>query len=316
MESRLEAECAAVRGGAGWIDLRRRERIEVRGADRISFLHRLLACDVAGLPEGASAYGALLTPKGKLLADVRLHRRPETVLLDLATGLGERVREHLVRHAVFDDVALVDVSREIAHVGLHGPRARAVFERADLPADLAAAPSRFAGEVGYDLFVDAASFDATASALADAGAHRIGDEAFEILRVEAGTPVWGPDLDETMLVDEAIPEAASVDKGCYVGQEIVARLRSRGHVNRELVGLRLEGEMAPPAGYPLRSGDAVAGRTASLIRSPARGAVLGMGLVHRRFLEEPTLEVEWPDGATTVARLGPRSHLGAADRHS
>ena len=218
--------------------------------------------------------------------------------------------ETLGRYIVADDVDLADRSAAFVRVGVEGPRsterlAAAASEGADALAavepegwttltfgeGVAVVATRFgwSGETAWQLFVPAGSEASVASAI---GVRVASLAALEVLRIEAGVPRLGPELDEEVFPDEARLDAAiSRTKGCYTGQEIVARLYSRGAVNHLLVQLELEGDALPAADSPLLAGGKRTGEITSACVSPTRGA-LGLGYVRREHAE-PGTELTW-----------------------
>jgi folate-binding protein YgfZ len=239
---------------------------------------------------------AALTPKGKLLADFRV-ARADTLRLLLSPGRAEPLAAHLSKYAVFQDVRIEDRSREFRLVELFG----------EFPPALAVAT----GEVWPPFFETSASLlvpqgDAAAVEAALSGhAARITAEEAESLRIEAGRPEYGRDMDESNLPDEVgMDDAISTAKGCYVGQEIVARLRTYGRVARRLVRWSFSGGLPPAGSVLVRPGEPgkVLGRVTSAVLSPRRGAI-GLGYAGRDVSEGETLNVR--DDPTMTARAEP-----------
>jgi aminomethyltransferase len=267
---------------AAWLDLSSRGRVRVTGADRVRFLDGMLSNHVAALAEGESQEALLLDRKGHVLATLLVLAREADVILDSAPGTGPLLAGTLARFVVADDVAVEDLGREWSALSVEGPGAREALARVGVEAPPAgrARPDRAhpdllwwgAGELtpdGVRALGPVAAVEAAASRLA---LPRIPDAAAEILRVEAGLPRIGAEIGERTLPPEArLEPAISYTKGCFVGQEIVARLRSRGGVNRLLVRLRAERPLA--VGARVRRDDVVVGAVTSAVLSPASGAV-------------------------------------------
>jgi len=293
----------AVRRRAGLFRMAERGVIEVGGADRVRWLNGMVTNDVAALaPGGRSGCPALLlTPKGGIVADLHVLLHEETFWLDLERAALPGVLERLQKYVIADDVLLADRSPALARLGLEGPAAGAVLtvaagEAPDLAAGAArelavggirvlAAAFGWSAERAFQLFVPAGEEERLAALLRAAGAaHGLveGDAAaLEVLRVEAGIPRLGRELGPDVLPPEARLEAAiSYTKGCYTGQEIVARLRSRGQVKHLLVGLTLEGGAPPAPGAEVRVGEALAGAVTSAALSPERGPI-ALGFLRR-----------------------------------
>ena len=238
---------------------RPRDYVRVRGPDAEGLLQRLVSNDVAQAPCEA----LLLTPKARVVATLVVTRRgPDDFLLLTEPGLGEVVRETLLR-ARF--AAKVEIERE-EH------RSLVVF------GDGEGVPNGDYGEPAVEVL------DADLEPTVD-------EEELERMRIEAGTPRFGQEIDERVLPAEAglVERAVSFDKGCYPGQEPIARLHYRGHVNRSLRVLRVEGDDVPAPGAEIRSGDKVVGRVTSAARSD--GGVVALGYVRVEVPPEAGLEV-------------------------
>ncbi|MEP6767236.1 MAG: hypothetical protein ABJC61_01105 [Acidobacteriota bacterium] len=254
--------------------------LDVTGADRAAFLQGQVTQDVRRSEAGDVVPAAGLTPKGKLLFVARLIGMPDRLRLLLPAASREKVLAHLTKYAVFHKVAIEDRSSDFARIGIVG---------GPLPASAAfsgwlALPGEF--EFSGELLVPAADRDQASRTLEAAGAVSLDDASAEILRVEGGRPRFGQDADETNLPDEVgLSDAISTTKGCYVGQEIVARLRTYGRVNRRLVGFRFPEAALPPGTLLKRpdgpeDGKIEMGRVTSAVVSPRFGAI-GLGWAFR-----------------------------------
>jgi folate-binding protein YgfZ len=299
----------AARTGAALFDLSPRGKIEAAGADAAVFLHNLCTNDIKSLPPGHGCETFFCTATAKVVAYGRVWRRPpegkhDTLWLDLDPGLGAKAYQHLDRYLISEDVALTDQTEALAQLHLAGPKAAEVLDAAGVdPGPWQRLTFRAAGPAltirhvdplglpGIDLVCPAGDAAALAEKLVAAGARRAGPEEFEVLRVEAGTPVWGADLDESTFAPEVgrTAQAISYQKGCYLGQEPIVMARDRGVVQRSLVGLLLGDEPAPPGALLYRDGKEV-GRVTSSVRSPRLGAV-ALAYV-RRGSQAPGTELE------------------------
>ena len=299
--------------------------IEVSGSDRVRWLDGMISGDVGKLEaadDGAGCYATLLTNRGAIVADLHVGRLGERFWLESTRSEIPRISMALDRFIIADDVNLVDRSEEFAVWGLEGPLAGQILSAAigggtDLPAadcwgevniagaDVVVGAFGWSGESAYQLWVAPGAKDVVAEALdAAAGSPLIkGDEtALEVLRVEAGIPALGSELDEEVLPPEArLERAIATDKGCYVGQEIVARLRARGQVNHLLVGLKFEPDTKASVGVALSSGGKSTGEVTTLVESPDLGRI-ALGYV-RRAHAEPGTVVDFAGGHGTVASL-------------
>lgn len=321
------AEYEAVRGGAGagLFDLSARGRVEVSGAEAVAFLNGMLTNDVAKLAEGAWMAAAFPNPQGRLLALARVARVGDAFHIDTEPATYQTVLGALERFTLAGDFRVRDLTAETACLSVQGARA-AEFVAAVLGPAPAATPrhrtdaSEFAGapvlvmrathtaEDGFDLFAPAATAHALWDALAAAGARPAGFAALEVLRVEAGRPRYGVDADSTNVVTEVVDEdeAVSYTKGCYVGQEIIARIHWRGHVAKKLTGLVFAPEAAAPAGARLRERDSAreVGRVTSAVFSPRLGRQVALALVKYDALAPDTeLRVFDGDAERGAARI-------------
>ena len=251
--------------------------VAVGGPDRADFLQGQLTQDVKGLGAGQSRPAAGLSPKGKILYWGRALAAQDEILLLVPAGVRAAVAAHLGKYAVFQKVTLRDASAELVEVGLYGPHA------ADLtrPADAVVLPAE--GEFAASWFGAAGLREDWLRRLEAAGSQPVAEATAAVLRVEAGRPRLGQDADDSNLLDEiGLSAAISTTKGCYVGQEVVARLRTYGRVNRRLVGFRFPDEAVPERtvfGDPEKPGHEL-GRITSAVLSPRFGAI-GLGLAFR-----------------------------------
>ena len=254
--------------------------LDFEGPDGIAFLQGQLTQEVRSLAPGEARPPAALTPKGKLLFLARLVGLPKGRRLVLPRSEREPALAHLKKFVIFQKVEITDRSDEFVRVGLYGPRAR------DVPAEGDATRLPREGELAAEILVAAGKAPDFERVLERAGSVPLTGESAEVLRVEAGRPRFGQDVDASNLADEAGLDAAiSTTKGCYVGQEIVARMRTYGRVNRRLVGFRFpEGAIAP--GTVLKrpeepeAGKVEQGRVTSAVLSPDFGPI-GLGYAFR-----------------------------------
>lgn len=324
----VEDEYAALRGGAGLVDRSARLRMLLGGAQAAETLTGLVTNDVGALHVGAGQYAAALTPKGKVISDVRIFARGDDLLLDapgsagpgFATMIRKYVNPRLARSA--------DVSAVLRTIGVFGPRSHGALASV-LGAEGAAAPSVAAlralanfhhigfdfagariviarvpdlGGDGFDCFAPVEVAALLWSRLLKARTTPVGRDATEIARVEAGRPMWGIDMDENTLAQEANfddLDGISYTKGCYTGQETVARVHFRGHVNRNLRGVQ---SAAPiPTGAELFEGEKSVGAVKSSVVSPRIGPI-GLAMLKRDVATGAELTARW-DGGEGVVRV-------------
>ena len=308
---------AALRESAALADRNDRLRVIVAGAQAAEALNGLLTNDVLALTPGTGLFAAALTPKGKIIADVRVFERSDDLLVDTSAGaaagflamIRKYVNPRLARHA--------DVSAVLRSIGVFGPRARTVLATvfghgdpalsafvpyqhrrvlfAGVHVDVARVPDF--GVEGFDLFMPLEVAEPLAASLVAAGAIPVGGEVLTVARVEAGRPLYGVDMDESTLVQEANFDelhGISYTKGCYTGQETVARVHFRGHVNRHLRGLRAATLI--PSGAQLFSTDGEAcGDVRSSVLSPRLGAI-ALAMVRREVETGAAVTARWDDG--------------------
>jgi folate-binding protein YgfZ len=320
------AEYNEARAGAVLFDLSPHGKVEVTGPDARSFLHNLSTNDVKNLPPGTGCEAFLTTARAKVVAYLTLWLLPEdtpSFWLDLAPGTADKVLQHLDHFLISEQVEFADHTRAFAQVHLAGPRSRAVLDQAlggPLPelGPLHLTRTTFNGTPcqvrrhdrlglpGYDLVCPGTHAVAVWQRLAGAGAKPAGRQAYEALRVEAGTPRQGVDVDEETFAPEAgrTRQAISYTKGCYLGQEPIVMARDRGHVNRALMGLKLAGGPVPHNSPLYREGKEV-GRVTSSVVSPRLGTAIALAYVRRGHQEPGTaLEVE-AEGQRRAAEVAP-----------
>jgi folate-binding protein YgfZ len=302
-------EYLAARSRAGMIDFGARGRIVVGGADRRTFLHALLTNDIAVVAGGSGCYAALLTPQGRMVADMNVFELGDVILVDTARKVAGVLLQRFDQLIFSEDVQLGDVSDAWGCIGVCGPQAAAVvgavlgcdvsgfapFQNARLEhaGELVIAARRDAlGLAGFLLFAPGTAMPGLANALHDAGAVILPDDVVEALRVEAGEPAFLVDMGDDTIPTEAGIEGTAVSyaKGCFPGQEVLVRIRDRGHgkIARRLVGLTVEGDAAPAAGSPIVGGEKEIGRVTSAVMSPSLGKPIALGYVHRDFVAPGT----------------------------
>lgn len=301
-------EYAAVReGGAGLIDLSSRGRLLVGGSEAVPFLNGLITNDMKTLAEKQWMPAVFPSVQGRLIASVRVIHTPTGYLVDTEASTHQRVLDTLSRFTLAGDFRVVKLTAALAQLSLQGALAGeiagAVFGQAATSLDrfAAAVVPWLEGQVtiirathtaadGFDLFVDAGAAAGLWDALTGAGARPVGFDAFELLRIEAGQPRYGIDMDETNVVTETnLDDAISYTKGCYIGQEIVARIKYRGHVAKKLTGLLFERGVSVHAGATIRSlDDKDIGRITSATLSPHLGRTVALGYVKYDYLAAGT----------------------------
>ena len=299
----LDAEVLGVRRSAGVIDFSDRAKIEVTGEDRVTFLDGLVTADVKTLSPGRSAYALVLNEKSRVLGDLRIHALPDAFVLDLDAAQKGALLAHLQKFLVSDDVTLRDAG-PCGHLEVHGPLAPALASSAldedlmGLPLDATATfpigrhdlgratRIRPLGEAGFALWTLGPGVSSLWDGLVRRGATPFGRDAYDVLRIEAGTPRFGVDMTEDTLALEVAPAGSiSLTKGCYQGQEVVARGTYVGHMNRRLMGLLVDGDTPPLRGDPVTADAQDAGSVTSACWSPTLGWVLALALLRMDRLD-------------------------------
>ena len=292
--------------GCGLADRAGRGRLALTGADRREFLHGQITNDIEGLEPGHGCYAALLTHKGKMLGDLRVLDLGDELLLSCERAGLQELFNMIRRYKLGSDVEVHKRTVEMGELSLIGPEARRVAgagalgtaEHDNLRGDVGGHAVVFAAtDLGVDVFCAAEATESVRATLIAAGATEVSEAAAELVRVESGRPRYGVDLDENVIPQEAglNERAVSFTKGCYVGQETVARLFYRGKPNRHLRGLVLSAPVEP--GTPLVLGEKEVGRLTSVAVSPVHGPI-GLALLRRQA--EPGATVAAGDGDVTA----------------
>jgi tRNA-modifying protein YgfZ len=285
----LATDYRAITETRGLIDRSERGKLALSGADAASFLQGQVTNDVEGLAPGEGCYAAFLTPKGKMLGDVRVLATADELLLDTERVALQALFNMIRRFSLGYQVELHKRTLERGLLSLIGPDSARAAGVEELPLEEHAhalvtigdtAVRAIRTDVGIDLLCDCADTEALRERLADAGAVPVGEAAVECLRIEHGRPRYGIDLDDSVIPQEAglNDRAVSFTKGCYVGQETVARLHYRGKPNRQLRGLRLSAPVQ--SGEELEFEGRVVGRITSVAQSPLSGPI-ALALVRR-----------------------------------
>jgi len=322
-------EYAEVRdGGCGLIDLSNRGRILVSGTEAVQFLNGLITNDMKTLAVNSWMPAAFPNVQGRLIASVRVVRLKDegadknispAFLIDTEAATHDRVLKTIERFTLAGDFRVTDVTNQTALLSVMGSRAADVVRATlggdlagllpnqsiqiawpqsdqtgsgadDVTSDLTVMRESHASEDGFDFVVNADQAGSLWDALQDAGAKPVGYAALEILRIEAGVPRYGVDMDETNVVTEtALDDAVSYTKGCYVGQEIIARIKYRGHVAKKLTGVMFEQPVDVAVGATIRSADGKeAGRVTSVANSPRLGRTIALAYLKYDYLAAGT----------------------------
>jgi glycine cleavage system T protein len=314
-------EYEAVRSAVGVLDMCDYTALHLTGPDRVSYLQGMVSNDVKKLAPGSGVYAAVLDVNGKILADIRVLCAEESFIILLKESLKDKVIAQLNRYLVADDVEISDSAGLYGMISLQGPHAllllNSVAPHQDPPVhaidhrlfriadrEVRAIRATHTGEEGFDLLMEVGDLAQVVGEIERAGTPLVlrwtGLQAQEILRIEAGLPRYGVDMDEdNLLLETGLDRSVSFTKGCYIGQEVIERVRSRGHVNRKLAGIALNGESPAQRGDKIHSDGKEIGRVTSSVFSPKIGRPIALGYVHRDY---------WAPGTTvSVERNGERT---------
>jgi folate-binding protein YgfZ len=303
--------------GVGWIE--DAAVLRVTGADRIPFLHRMLTCDVKGAAVGSALPGLLLTAKGKVLAEFLLAILPDRVEIIAPEVARDALGNGLAKFVIGDDVHFAVRMHGVQILSFVGPRAEAAIARFISgncaeevpPADRQGFGFRHvrAGLLALDVIVDAPAsevgslFKPALAAAGTEGGGLLGTEALEILRVEAGEPALGAEATEETLPQECgMTDRVSFTKGCFVGQEPVARLQNRGHTNRGLAGLLFDvGAPLPSRGDAVLAGEKEVGTVTSAVESASLSRPIALAILRHESAAPGTILAVRSAGGTLRA---------------
>lgn len=321
-------EYAAVRErGAGLIDLSSTARLKVSGSEAIQFLNGLITNDVKELAENSWMPAVFPNVQGRLIASVRVIRLPDeespVFILDTEAATHQAVFKLVERFTLAGDFRVHDLTDTTALISLQGKQANQIAgtvpgDGVDEVKDKGACVVDWNGarvviirathtsEDGFDLLIESGRSKDLWNALMKEGAWPVGFTALEILRIEAGIPRYGVDIDETLVVSETnLDDAVSFTKGCYIGQEIIARIKYRGHVAKKLTGVTFEkATKIEPGCKVLSSDDKEAGRLTSVTYSPHLGRTVALGVLKYQYLEPGTVvKIESGEVSAVVSDL-------------
>jgi folate-binding protein YgfZ len=286
-----------IRGGGTAYYEQSRGLIEVKGKEAVQFLNGLITNDVAKIEDGGAMGAAFPNAQGRLLAVVRVLRRGEAFLFETEAATREKIHQNLFRFTYAGDFYVEDLSDQYRFFSIANPTYPTSEEGV---VELSSA-------FGADVFVPAERAERFVAQLAEQDAGRITAELYEVLRIEAGIPLYGVEMDETTIVPElGLDDLISYNKGCYIGQEIIARIYFRGHVAKQLRGLVIaDGEPVlenlPKAELKTADGKN-AGRLTSAVFSPGLGKTIALGFVRYDYLAEGT-ELKIGEATATVENL-------------
>jgi aminomethyltransferase len=289
---------------AAWLDLSSRGKIIVTGEDRARLLHAMTTNQIQQLQPGEGCYAFFLNAQGRILADANVFCRQDDFLLDVEPETRATLLEHLDKFIIADDVTLDDATSRIATLDLEGPEALALAARVGVTVpekppekpwahaawnEIMVARVSFTGAPGLRFFIPTEQKPRVMDLLEKAGAHEASLDAARVVRLEHFKPRFGEDIFTTTLSQETQQmHAVNFNKGCYIGQEIVERVRSRGLVHRLLAGVEIDATEVPAPDTRLLQGEESIGKMTSAAFSPALGKVVGLAYLRRELAERGT----------------------------
>ena len=282
--------------------------VKLTGSDRVSWLQGMITNDVEKLAPGSGCYAAHLTPQGKVVAQMYVFKDDDALWLVLERAAIAGLLAAFDRLLIMEDVQVADFSEAYAVLGLLGPLASdrlgswvgKAVELSSFYSHRRFDESRvILSRLGYQIWVPRAQTDHVLRYFAEHGATAIDRGTWDVLRTEAGQPIYGVDIDETTTMPELGETGISYDKGCYIGQEVVAKVKYIGHVNRRFVGLILSGNDLPETKSVIRKGGREVGYVTTALFSPGLNSVIALGFVNRSAFSAGS-EVEV---GTTTAKI-------------
>ena len=285
--------------------------VKLTGAERASWLQGMVTNDVEKLEPGSGCYAAHLTPQGKIVAHLHVLADPDALWLSMERAAIPKLVAAFDKLLIMEDVQIADVSEEYSILGVLGPKASAALNAwLGQPLHLEKPYSHrksddcriVLSDLDYDLWVPRGQADSVLRFFSENGATAIDHGTWDVLRTEAGIPVYGVDIDETTTMPEIGERGISYDKGCYIGQEVVAKVKYIGHVNRRFVGLKLAGNGLPESKSPIQKGGREVGYITTSLFSPGLNQPIALGFVSRAAYA-PGSEVEVAGQAATIVDL-------------
>jgi len=335
--SHPQSDWGAMRNRCGVYDLGYRAKISLTGSDRVRWLNGMVTNNIRDLAAGSGVYSFLLNPQGKILGDLYAYNRGESIVVDTDCSQVEKILATFDHYIIMDDVEVKNVSEQMTTLGISGPRAREVvrdcgieipethplqiFETTctcDCECTKCTALRGEDFEVeNYQLWLEPKDVRKTWDALVAHGATRVGYEALELQRISLGIPLYGVDIRERELPQETEQaRALNFNKGCYVGQEIVERIRSRGAVHRKFSGFMAEGAGTITTGMRITAGEKEVGEitSAAILQVPGGDRTIALGYL-RRELSVPGREVMIGGTKASVIPLPAEAPSSASLRH-
>ena len=318
--SNVKDEFGALRSTSGVFRLSDRAKLQLTGGDRVRWLNGMTTNNIRDLAQGHGVYALLLNPQGHILGDLYAYQHGESLVIDTARSHLEKILATFEHYIIMDDVEVADISSTLTVVGIAGPESQTVLKAAGLetsdlkplqfvevtvsgvPVTLIRGPHL--NYPSYELWMVPDLASQAVSHLQASGATPVGTEALELYRIALGAPRYGQDIRERDLPQETEQsQALNFNKGCYVGQEIVERIRSRGNVHRKFTGFRISGPL-PANGSKIQAQGKEIGEITStaIIPGPQGDQSVALGYIRREF-STPGKEVQIEGASAIVADL-------------
>jgi len=315
----LPSEFAELVSGCGLFDLSSRAKLALTGSDRVRWLNGMVTNNIRDLTQGKGVYAFLLNPQGHILGDMYAYNRGDSLTLDTDRSQLEKLLAVFNRYIIMDDVEVANIGDQVQSIGIAGPKAEAVLRQAgfefppleslqftdvtwqSIPGTIVRGDHP--GVAWYEVWLPPQQVAALRSVLTQAGAKPVSIHAQELLRIAAGIPRYGQDIRERDLPQETSQDRAlHFSKGCYVGQEIVERIRSRGAVHRKFAGFEVEGQLLAP-GVKVQAEGKDVGEITSAASLPSKDGErrVAIGYIRREFASGR--QVQAGDTQLTVTNL-------------
>ncbi|MGH7885605.1 MAG: YgfZ/GcvT domain-containing protein [Thermodesulfobacteriota bacterium] len=314
-----ENEVNAARNGIAFSDISNRGKLKLTGRDHLKLLQGMLTNDVLKLESGKGNFAAILTNKGKTLSDMRVFKDKDSVFLDLEPKINEKIKDHLLKFRLSYKAEIEDITHGYGLIHIFGPEcpyfiesfmidAKSMFEYNHTTKDgIKFMKINRTGETGFDILFENQLAEKVSDMIIKnkINISSVGSNAFETMRIEAGIPKYNKDFDErTIPIEAELWQALDFEKGCYVGQEVVARIKWRGRVNRHLVCLIIEGDKIPEPKDKLFSGEKEIGKITSAVFSPTIEKIVALGYIRKEFKDVGTkAEILLKDGSKTTSTV-------------
>jgi folate-binding protein YgfZ len=316
----VRSEFEALRSGCGFYDLSSRVKIALTGGDRVRWLNGMVTNNIRDLAAGRGVYAFLLNPQGHILGDLYAYNRGDSMIIDSDRSQSEKLLATFDHYIIMDDVEVANVSDKLTAMGLMGPKSREVlraagFEMSNLEplqfvdltwrnVSMTVVRRDSPGVESYEVWLAPDELTSVRDALTNAGATPVGTNALELLRIAAGIPRYGQDIRERDLPQETEQQRAlHFSKGCYIGQEIVERIRSRGNVHRKFTGFEVEGAL-PAVGAKIQADGRDIGEITSVASLPLAGGERSVALGYmRRELAVPGKQFQAGDARLSIAPM-------------